>query len=42
MALLERIRQGDAPGAVRVNRAHRERASRELLAIFDRYRLRQM
>jgi len=42
LALLERIRAGDAKGAVEVNRAHRERASRELLAIFERYRLRQM
>jgi DNA-binding GntR family transcriptional regulator len=42
MALLERIRAGDARGAVEVNRAHRERASRELLAIFERYRLKQM
>ncbi|MEJ7669777.1 MAG: GntR family transcriptional regulator [Casimicrobiaceae bacterium] len=42
MALLERIRAGDAKGAVDVNRAHRERASRELLAIFERYRLHQM
>lgn len=42
MALLERIRAGDGPGAVLVNRAHRERASRELLAIFERYRLHQM
>ncbi|MFO1322518.1 MAG: GntR family transcriptional regulator [Burkholderiales bacterium] len=42
MAMLERIRAGDPQGAVDVNRAHRERASRELLAIFERYRLRQM
>ena len=42
MAMLERIRAGDAAGAVEVNRAHRERASRELLAIFERYRLQQM
>lgn len=41
-ALLERIRAGDAKGAVQVNREHRERASRELLAIFERYRLHQM
>ena len=41
-ALLERIRAGDGQGAVQVNRAHRERASRELLAIFERYRLNQM
>lgn len=42
MAMLERIRAGDAPGAVEVNRSHRERASRELLAIFERYRLVQL
>ncbi len=42
MAMLERIRAGDGGGAVEVNRAHRERASRELLAIFERYRLQQM
>lgn len=42
LALLDRIRAGDAPGAVDVNRAHRERASRELLAIFERYRLHQL
>jgi DNA-binding GntR family transcriptional regulator len=41
-ALLERIRAGDAVGAVRINREHRERASRELLAIFQRYRFNQM
>ncbi|MEO8835581.1 MAG: GntR family transcriptional regulator [Caldimonas sp.] len=41
-ALLERIRAGDARGAVQVNREHRERASRELLAIFERYRFHQM
>jgi DNA-binding GntR family transcriptional regulator len=40
--LLERIRAGDAEGAARVNRAHRERAAGELLAIFERYRLAQM
>ncbi len=42
MALLERIRAGDARGAVEVNRAHRQRASRELLGIFERYRLHQL
>jgi DNA-binding GntR family transcriptional regulator len=42
MAMLERIRAGDPKGTVEVNRAHRERASRELLAIFERYRLLQM
>ena len=42
MAMLDRIRAGDPQGAIDVNRAHRERASRELLAIFERYRLHQM
>jgi DNA-binding GntR family transcriptional regulator len=42
MALLERIRAGDAPGAVDVNRAHRARATRELVTIFERYRLQQL
>ena len=41
-ALVERLRAGDAEGAARENRAHRERASRELLAIFERYKLAQM
>jgi len=42
MALVERLRQGDAAGAAAVNRQHRQRASRELLAIFERFRLQQM
>ena len=42
LAMLERIRAGDAAGAVEVNRKHRERASRELLAIVERYRLNHM
>lgn len=41
-ALVERLREGDWEGAARENRAHRERASRELLAIFERYKLAQM
>ncbi len=41
-ALVERIRAGDPQGANEVNRAHRERASRELLAILERYRLQQL
>ncbi len=41
-ALVERLRAGDAEGAVMVNRAHRERANRELLAIFEHYKLAQM
>jgi DNA-binding GntR family transcriptional regulator len=42
MAMLERIRTGDAVGAVEVNRAHRRRATRELVTIFERYRLQQL
>lgn len=38
-ALLDRIRAGDAAGAVTVYRAHRERASHELITLFERYRL---
>ncbi len=40
--LVERIRAGDVEGAVRENRAHRERANRELLAIFEHYKLAQL
>jgi len=40
-ALVARIRAGDARGAFAANRAHRERASRELLAIFEQYRLKE-
>lgn len=40
--LVARLRAGDAAGASHVNRAHRERASDELLAIFERYKLAQM
>lgn len=42
MALLERLRAGDAVGASLVNRHHRERASRELLKIFEQFKLAQM
>ena len=42
MQLVEHLRSGDAEGAVRVNRAHRERASRELLAICERFQLAYM
>jgi DNA-binding GntR family transcriptional regulator len=42
MQLVERLRAGDVAGATQVNRSHRERASRELLAIFERLRLNQM
>ena len=42
MQMVERLLAGDVEGAVKVTRAHRERASRELLAIFDRFKLAQM
>ncbi|RYG57959.1 MAG: GntR family transcriptional regulator [Alphaproteobacteria bacterium] len=41
-ALVERLQAGDPVGASAANRAHRQRASRELLAIFEQYRLQQM
>jgi DNA-binding GntR family transcriptional regulator len=40
--MLERIRAGDADGAARVTRAHRERARGELVALFERFKLAQM
>jgi DNA-binding GntR family transcriptional regulator len=40
--LLERLRAGDARGAFEANRAHRERASRELLEILERHQLKQL
>jgi DNA-binding GntR family transcriptional regulator len=39
MDVVERIRAGDARGAFDSHRAHRERGSRELIAILERYRL---
>ncbi len=42
MAMVDRIRQGDAAGASAVNREHRQRAGRELLLIFEKYRLQQI
>ena len=42
MALVERLRAGDAEGAAKVNRQHRERAAAELLRIFEHYKLQQM
>ena len=42
MQMLARLQAGDAEGAVQVTRAHRERANRELIAIFERYKLAQM
>jgi DNA-binding GntR family transcriptional regulator len=42
MELVAKLAAGDAPGAVDVNRRHRERASRELVTIFERFRLQQL
>jgi DNA-binding GntR family transcriptional regulator len=42
MQLVDMLAAGDSAGAAQVNRAHRERASRELLAIFERYQLQQL
>ncbi len=42
MQLVERLRAGDVDGASRVNRAHRERAAAELLALFERFKFAQM
>ena len=42
MALVERLRAGDTAGAVAVNRAHRSRASGELLALFERLRVQHL
>ncbi|MCG6875686.1 MAG: GntR family transcriptional regulator [Betaproteobacteria bacterium] len=42
VSLLERLRAGDARGALEANRAHRERASRELLEILERHQLKQL
>jgi DNA-binding GntR family transcriptional regulator len=36
--LVRQLRAGDAPAAALVNRQHRERASRELLAIFEHFK----
>lgn len=40
--LVEHLLAGDTASAAAVNRAHRSRASRELLAIFQQFRLAQM
>jgi DNA-binding GntR family transcriptional regulator len=42
MQMVERLLAGDAAGAAAVTRAHRERASRELVALFERFKLAQM
>jgi len=42
MEVVEKIRAGDARAAFEAHRAHRERGSRELLAILEQYRLRTL
>jgi DNA-binding GntR family transcriptional regulator len=42
MEMVKRLRAGDAAGAASVTRAHRERASGELVAIFEQFKLLQM
>ena len=42
MLMVERLRAGDAAGAAAVTRAHRERANRELVTIFEHFKLAQM
>jgi DNA-binding GntR family transcriptional regulator len=42
MQMVERLRAGDAAGAAAVTRAHRERVNRELVAIFEHFKLVQM
>ena len=42
MQMVERLLAGDGAGAAAVTRAHRERATRELVEIFERFKLAQM
>ncbi len=42
MQVVDKIRAGDARGAFEAHRAHRERGGRELLAILEHYRLRNL
>jgi len=42
MEVVEKIRAGDARAAFEVHRAHRERGGRELLAILEQYRLKNL
>jgi DNA-binding GntR family transcriptional regulator len=42
MQMVERLRAGDVQGSAQVTRAHRERANRELVAIFEHFKLAQM
>lgn len=42
LQMVDRLLAGDAAGAAAVTRAHRERASAELLAIFEHFKLAQL
>lgn len=42
MQMVDRFLAGDADGAAAITRAHRARASRELIAIFERYKFSQL
>jgi DNA-binding GntR family transcriptional regulator len=42
MLMVERLRAGDADGAAQVTRAHRARATGELIEIFERFRLQHL
>ncbi len=42
MQMVERLHAGDPAGAAAVTRVHRERANRELVTIFERFKLTQL
>ncbi len=42
LGVLEKIRAGDARGAFEAHRTHRERGSREMIAILERYQLQSL
>lgn len=42
MQMVDCLRAGDVKGAAEMTRSHRERANRELVTIFERYKLAQM
>lgn len=42
MQMVECLRAGDVKGVAEITRSHRERANRELVTIFERYKLAQM
>jgi DNA-binding GntR family transcriptional regulator len=42
LKMVERLRAGDVQGSAQVTRAHRDRANRELVAIFEHFKLAQM